>query len=66
MTKLTLNIDKFDHGVGRRPQKLILGCEMGGMYHGTKKKLKREDNNGLRKCECSFKLCGYLMKSNEW
>jgi hypothetical protein len=19
-----------------------------------------------RKCECSFRLCGYLLKSNEW
>jgi len=38
---------------------------MGGFYQGTKKKLIQEDTP-LRKFGCSFRLCGYFSKSNEW
>jgi hypothetical protein len=41
------------YGADRRKQKLVLGCERGGVYKLTKKKLKFEET-GTKKCGCLF------------
>ncbi|KAK2397703.1 protein FAR1-RELATED SEQUENCE [Trifolium repens] len=48
-----------DNGDGKRKQKLVLGCERGGTYKRTSKKIKFEET-GTRKCGCPFKLRGYF------
>jgi len=58
----TIVIDKFDSSYGRRKPTLVLDCERGGDYKGTKKILKREDTNS-RKCSCPFRLRGYFSAS---
>jgi hypothetical protein len=41
------------YGADRRKQKLVLGCERGGVYKLTKKKLKFEETR-TKKCGCLF------------
>jgi len=57
-------IEKSDHGSDRRKQYFILGCERGGVYKETNKKLKREDTRS-RKQGCPFGPHGYFMASKE-
>jgi hypothetical protein len=57
-------IVNLDYGDGKRKQKLVLGCERGGVYNRTSKKLKFEEM-GTRKCRCPFKLRGYFLASKE-
>nr|XP_004487787.1 uncharacterized protein LOC101493994 [Cicer arietinum] len=52
-------ITNSDHGSNCRKQFFVLGCERGGVYKGTKKKLKRE-KTGSCKCDCPFRLRGYM------
>jgi len=53
----TIIKDKFDGGYGPRILQLVLGCERGGKYKGTKKKLK---------CGCPFRLCVYFSEPKLW
>lgn len=54
-----------DFGSDRRKQKLVLGCERGGVYKSKNKNLKREET-GSRKCECPFRLRGYFLSCGQW
>lgn len=58
-------IEKSDNGLDRRPTFMILRCNRSGKYITSLHKLKRDDT-GSRKCECLFKLCGYLLANNKW
>lgn len=44
---------------------MTLRCERSDKYTKTIWKLKQDDTSS-RRCECSFKLCGYLMVNNTW
>jgi hypothetical protein len=53
-----------DYGDGKRKHELVLGCERGGAYKQTSKKIKFEDT-GTRKCGCPFKLRGYFYNTTK-
>ncbi|KAK2456710.1 hypothetical protein QL285_004054 [Trifolium repens] len=55
--KFAIVIVNSDYGDGKRKPKLVLGCERGGAYKRTSKKIKFEET-GMRKCGCPFKLRG--------
>ncbi|KAK2358924.1 protein FAR1-RELATED SEQUENCE [Trifolium repens] len=57
--KFAVVIVNSDYGDGKRKQKLVLGCERGGTYKRTSKKIKFEETR-TRKCGCPFKLRGYF------
>jgi hypothetical protein len=63
--RFAIVIVNSDYGDGKRKQKLVLGCERGGVYKRTSKKLKFAET-GTRKCRCLFKLRGYFLASKEW
>ncbi|KAK2435389.1 protein FAR1-RELATED SEQUENCE [Trifolium repens] len=63
--KFSIVIEKSDYGGNKRRQKLVLGCERGGVYKPSKKKSKFEET-GTRKCGCPFRLCGYFHSTNDW
>lgn len=51
--------------IDRRLTFISLRCERSGKYTTPLRKLTRDDTS-LRKCECLFKLCEYLLKNNKW
>jgi hypothetical protein len=62
----TIIISKSDNGSDKRKQTLVLGCERGGVYRESKKKLKGQDIIRSIKCECPFRLRGYFLSSGVW
>ena len=58
-------IGRSDNGTDRRNAFVTLTCERGGKYMPRIRNFKREDT-GSRKCECPFKLRGYMLASNKW
>jgi hypothetical protein len=56
---------RSDNGGGGRKSFIVLGCERGGKYKPTEKKIKFEET-GTRKCECPFRLRGYFHATHEW
>jgi hypothetical protein len=62
--RFAIVIVNLDYGDGRRKQKLVLGCEMGGVYKRTSKKIKFEETR-TRKCGCPFKLRGYFHSTKD-
>jgi hypothetical protein len=63
--RFAILIVNSDYGDGKRKQKLVLGCERGGVYKRISKRLKFEET-GTMKCGCPFKLHGYFLASKEW
>ncbi|KAK2439915.1 protein FAR1-RELATED SEQUENCE [Trifolium repens] len=59
-------IGKSDFGDNRRKPYFMLVCERSGTYVSKGKKLKTE-KTGTRKCQCPFRLRGYLhVTDNKW
>lgn len=58
-------IGRPDNGFDRRLAFVTMRCERSGKYITLLQKFKQDDI-GSRKCECPFKLCGYLLKNNKW
>ncbi|WJX72087.1 hypothetical protein P8452_56003 [Trifolium repens] len=59
-------IGKSDFGDNRRKPYFMLVCERSGTYVSTGKKLKTE-KTGTRKCQCPFRLRGYLhVTDHKW
>jgi hypothetical protein len=52
------------YGGDMRKQKLVSGCERGGVYKPTQKKLKFAET-GTRKCGRPFRLRGYFHATKE-
>lgn len=63
--RFAIVIERSDNGSDRRKQQLVLGCERGGVYKRTSKKVKFEET-GTRKCQCPFRLRGYFLSSKQW
>lgn len=63
--KFSIVIEHSDNGGNNRKKKLVLGCERGGVYKPSKKKLKFEAT-GTRKCQCPFRLRGHFHATNDW
>jgi len=57
---------RSDTSTGQRGRKtfVLLGCERGDKYIRHKKKLQVTES-GSNKCDCPFRLQGYLIKSGE-
>ncbi|XP_058742605.1 uncharacterized protein LOC131615125 [Vicia villosa] len=66
-TKLGFNvvIGRSDNGTDKRNAFVTLTCERSGKYMCRIQKLKRDDTDS-RKCECPFRLHGYLLANNKW
>ncbi|KAK2397383.1 hypothetical protein QL285_058962 [Trifolium repens] len=62
--KFAIVIVNSDYGDGKRKQKLVLGCERGGAYKRTSKKIKFEETR-TRKCGCPFRLRGYFYNTTK-
>ncbi|XP_058747029.1 uncharacterized protein LOC131620019 [Vicia villosa] len=58
-------IGRYDYDTFRINEFVTLTCERSGKYIRRIQKLKRDDT-GSRKCECPFRLCGYLLANNKW
>ncbi|PNX76807.1 hypothetical protein L195_g032766, partial [Trifolium pratense] len=58
-------VGKFDSGDDKRKPFFVLGCERGGKYVSTNKKLKF-DQTRTRKCGCPFLLRDYYLASKVW
>ena len=58
-------IGRSDNGTDRRNAFVTLTCERSGKYMPRIRNFKREDT-GSRKCECPFKLHGYMLTSKKW
>jgi len=58
-------IGKFDNGGNGRSAFVTLICERGGTYAEYKRKSQREIA-GSAKCECLFRLIGYLLTGGDW
>ena len=58
-------IGKSDNSGNRRSAFVTLICERGGSYTEYKRKSRREIA-GLVKCECPFRLRGYLLTAGDW
>ncbi|XP_058779475.1 uncharacterized protein LOC131653367 [Vicia villosa] len=54
-----------DNNTARRNVFVTLTCERSGKYICRIQKLKHDDT-GSRKCECPFRLRGYLLENNKW
>ncbi|XP_050882761.1 protein FAR1-RELATED SEQUENCE 5 isoform X2 [Lathyrus oleraceus] len=44
---------------------VIMSCERSGKYIPPLRNFKRNDIDS-RKCECPFKVCGYMLANNKW
>ncbi|KAK2422299.1 protein FAR1-RELATED SEQUENCE [Trifolium repens] len=62
--RFAIVIVNSDYGDGKRNQKLVLGCERGGAYKRTSKKIKFEEME-TRKCGCPFRLHGYFYNTTK-
>ena len=58
-------IGKSDNGGSRRSSFVTLICERGGSYTEYKRKTRREIASSV-KCECPFRLRGYLLTADDW
>ncbi|XP_058761990.1 protein FAR1-RELATED SEQUENCE 5-like [Vicia villosa] len=58
-------IGRSDNGTSRRNAFVTLTCKRSEKYILHFQKLKRDDT-GSRKCECPFRLRGYLLANNKW
>ncbi|XP_050888590.1 uncharacterized protein LOC127093722 [Lathyrus oleraceus] len=58
-------IGRPNYGSNRRQTFVTLRCKRNDKYTKPIRKLKHDGTNS-RKCECHFKLCGYLMVNNTW
>ncbi|XP_058733979.1 uncharacterized protein LOC131605663 [Vicia villosa] len=58
-------IGRSDYGTTRRNVFVTMLCERSGKYHPSLRKFKRDDT-GTRKCECPFKIRGYMVASKKW
>jgi len=58
-------IGKSDNGGNGRSTFVTLICERGGSYTEYKRKSRREIAGSV-KCECSFRLRGYLLTAGDW
>jgi hypothetical protein len=63
--KFSIVITRSDNGKGSRKPFIVLGCERGGIYKPSGKKVKFEET-GTGKCDCRFRLRGYLHATGEW
>ena len=57
-------IRRSDNGSDRRCAFVTMRCERSGKYKPPLLNFKRDDT-GSRKCECPFKLHGYLLTNNK-
>ncbi|KAK2415732.1 hypothetical protein QL285_038190 [Trifolium repens] len=62
--KFAIVIVNSDYGDEKRKPKLVLGCERGGTYKRTSKKIKFEET-GTRKCGCPFNNNSEIEKIQE-
>jgi len=60
----TGSFQKSDNGGNGRNTFVTLICERGGSYTEYKRKSRREID-GLVKCECLFRLRGYLLTGGD-
>ncbi|CAK8565454.1 unnamed protein product [Lathyrus sativus] len=58
-------IGRSNNDSDRRYAFLTMTCETSGKYKPPLQNFKQDDT-GSRKCECSFKLCGYMLENNKW
>ncbi|CAJ2637494.1 uncharacterized protein LOC123886448 [Trifolium pratense] len=65
LTHFVIVVGKFDSGDDKRKPFFVLGCERGGKYVSTNKKLKF-DQTRTRKCGCPFLLRDYYLASKVW
>ncbi|XP_058783670.1 uncharacterized protein LOC131658390 [Vicia villosa] len=56
---------RSDNGSKRRNAFITVLCERSGKYHTPLHKFKRDDM-GSRKCECPFKIRGYMLARKKW
>ncbi|XP_058780723.1 protein FAR1-RELATED SEQUENCE 5-like [Vicia villosa] len=54
-----------NNGLERRNVFVTMLCERSGKYHIPLRKFKRDDT-GSRKCECPFKIRGYMLATKKW
>lgn len=57
-------IGRSDNGLDKRCAFVTMTCERSGKYIPPLQNFKRDDT-GSRKCECPFKLCGYMLANNK-
>lgn len=53
-------IGRFDNGSDRRCVFVTMTCKRSGKYR-TPLRIFKGDDTGSRKCECSLKVCGYML-----
>ncbi|XP_058746304.1 uncharacterized protein LOC131619198 [Vicia villosa] len=58
-------IGRLDNGLKRRNTFVTILCERSGKCHTPLWKFKTDDT-GIRKCECPFKIHGYMLASKKW
>ena len=58
-------IGRSDNGSERRNAFVTLLCERSGKYQTPLRNFKRDDT-GSRKCECPFKIRGYMLSTKKW
>ncbi|XP_050914688.1 uncharacterized protein LOC127129577 [Lathyrus oleraceus] len=58
-------IGRSDNGSDRRCVFVTMTCERSRKYRTPLQNFKR-DNTGSRKCECPFKVCGYMLANKNW
>ncbi|CAK8537733.1 unnamed protein product [Lathyrus sativus] len=58
-------IGRSDNGSKRRNTFVTLLCERSGKYQTLLQKVKRDDT-GSKKCECPFKIRGYMLCIKKW
>ncbi|XP_050877400.1 protein FAR1-RELATED SEQUENCE 5-like [Lathyrus oleraceus] len=60
---LSVVIGMSDNGSDRRCAFVTMTCEISRKYRTQLRNFKRDDT-GSRKCECPFKMCGYMLTNN--
>ncbi|XP_050920515.1 uncharacterized protein LOC127138165 [Lathyrus oleraceus] len=58
-------IGRSDNGSDRRGTFATMTCEISGKHRPPLRNFKRDDTSS-RKCECPFKLCGYMLANQKW
>jgi hypothetical protein len=53
--RFSIVVERSDNGTAKIKGFIVLGCERGGAYNPTGKKLKK-DGLGSRKCGCPFRI----------
>ncbi|XP_050895587.1 uncharacterized protein LOC127102230 [Lathyrus oleraceus] len=58
-------IGRSDNGLDKRCAFETMTCERSGKYITPLRNFKKDDN-GTRKCDCEFKVRGYMLANKKW